>query len=55
MTGEKVRVVQKLRQELSLSLLLEITQLPRATFYYHLKRMQKADKYTQEEAENSIC
>ena len=32
-------------------LLLEIAQLPRATFYYHLKRMQKADKYAQEKAE----
>ena len=26
-------------------LLLEIAQLPRATFYYYLKRMQRADKY----------
>ena len=26
-------------------LLLEIAQLPRATFYYHQKRMQQADKY----------
>ena len=32
-------------------LLLEIAQPPRATFYYHLKRMQKADKYAQEKAE----
>ena len=32
-------------------LLLEIAQLPRATFYYHLKRMQKADKYAQEKTE----
>ena len=36
-----------------MSLLLEIAQLPRATFYYHLKRMQKADKYAQEKAEIS--
>ena len=34
-----------------MSLLLEIAQLPRATFYYQLKRMQKADKYAQEKAE----
>lgn len=34
-----------------MSLLLEIAQLPRATFYYHLKRMQKADKYAQEKTE----
>nr|WP_243106141.1 IS3 family transposase [Butyricicoccus sp. OF13-6] len=38
-------VVQKLRQKYSLNLLLSIAQLPRATFYYHLKRMQKTDKY----------
>ena len=34
-----------------MSLLLEIAQLPRATYYYHLKRMQRADKYAQEKAE----
>ena len=34
-----------------MSLLLEIAQLSRATFYYHLKRMQKADKYAQEKTE----
>ena len=34
-----------------MSLLLEIAQLPRATFYYHLKRMQNADKYAQEKRE----
>jgi putative transposase len=34
-----------------LSLLLEIAQLPRATFYYHLKRIQKADKYAEAKAE----
>ena len=26
-------------------ILLSIAQLPRATFYYHLKQMQKEDKY----------
>ena len=41
----KTLVVQKLRQKYSLNLLLSIAQLPRATFYYHLKRMQKTDKY----------
>lgn len=34
-----------------MSLLLEIAQLPRATFYYHLKRLQKADKYAQAKEE----
>ncbi len=38
-------VVQKLRQKHALSILLSIAQLPRATFYYHLKQMQKEDKY----------
>ena len=36
-----------------MSLLLEIAQLPRATFYYHLKRMQKADKYAEVKTEIS--
>ncbi|RHV71449.1 IS3 family transposase [Butyricicoccus sp. OF13-6] len=43
--AQKTLVVQKLRQKYSLNLLLSIAQLPRATFYYHLKRMQKTDKY----------
>ena len=45
MPAQKTLVVQKLRQKYSLNLLLSIAQLPRATFYYHLKRMQKTDKY----------
>ena len=49
--AEKALVVQKLRPKYSLSLLLEIAQLPRATFYYHLKRMKKADKYAEAKAE----
>ncbi len=43
--AQKTLVVQKLRQKYSLNLLLSIAQLPRATFYYHLKQMQKEDKY----------
>ena len=42
---QKTQVVQELRQEYPLALLLSIAQLPRATFYYHLKRMKRADKY----------
>lgn len=41
----KTLEVQQLRQKYSLSLLLSIAHLPRATFYYHLKQMQKTDKY----------
>lgn len=38
-------MIQKLRQEFPLAILLEIAQLPRATFYYHLKQMKCTDKY----------
>ena len=34
-------------------LLFEIAQLPRATFYYHVKKIQQADKYADAQAE--IC
>ena len=42
---QKTQVIQTLRLKYPLLLLLEIAQLPRATFYYYLKRMQRADKY----------
>ena len=48
---KKTQVVQKLRQKHALSILLSIAQLPRATFYYHLKRMNSADKYKAVKAE----
>ena len=38
-------MIQKLRKEFSLAILPDVTQLPRATFYYHLKQLKKADKY----------
>lgn len=44
-------MIQKLRQEHKLDLLLEIAQLPRATFYYHVKRNTKPDKYFDVKAE----
>ncbi len=37
--------IQELRREYPLAMLLEIAQLPRATFYYHLKQHTKPDKY----------
>ncbi len=40
-----------LRQKYPLSILLSIAQLPRATFYYHLKRMNRTDKYEAAKAE----
>lgn len=51
MPAQKTQVVQKLRLKYPLFLLLEIAHLPRATFYYHLKRMHKADKYAEAKAE----
>ena len=51
---QKAQVVQKLRQEFSLSLLLEIAQLPRATYYYHLKQMRVPDKYKKVKAEIAL-
>ena len=45
--AQKTQVVQKLRQKHSLEILLSIAQLPRATFYYHLKRMNRTDKHAE--------
>ena len=50
---KKTLIVQKLRQNHSLSLLLTIAQLPRSTFYYHLKRMKRADPYAEAKKEIS--
>jgi len=44
-------VIQKLRQAHSLAILLTIAQIPRATYYYHAKRQNQADKYGKEKAE----
>lgn len=44
-------MIQTLRLKYPSLLLLEIAQLPRATFYYHLKRMQRADKYARAKEE----
>ena len=44
-------VIQELRREYKLDMLLEIAQLPRSTFYYHSKQQNKEDKYTQAKAE----
>ncbi len=49
--AQKVIAVQKLRSDFKLDLLLDIAQLPRATFYYHLKRLSCRDKYETEKAE----
>ena len=44
-------VIQELRQEYKLDMLLEIAQLPKATFYYHRKNQDRQDKYAQAKAE----
>ena len=51
MPAQRTQVVQKLRKRHSLDILLSIAQLPRATFYYHLKRMDRTDKYEAAKAE----
>ena len=51
MPKQKATVIQELRREHSLTTLLEIVQLPRATFYYYCKQEGKADKYTKTKAE----
>ena len=38
-------MIEKLRQEFKLELLLEIAGLPRATYYYHARRAKQPDKY----------
>ena len=44
-------MIQELRREHNLATLLEIAQLPKATFYYHLKSQSKVDKYAQAKTE----
>ena len=44
-------MIQELRREHNLAILLEIAQLPKATFYYHCKNQSKKDKYAQAKAE----
>ena len=44
-------MIQILRQEFPLTILLENAQLPRATFYYHLKKLNRTDKYEVAKAE----
>ena len=44
-------MIHELRREHDLTILLEIAQLPKATFYYHRKNQAKQDKYAQAKAE----
>ena len=44
-------MIQELRREHDLAILLEIARLPKATFYYHCNNQKKADKYAVAKAE----
>ena len=44
-------MIQELRREHDLAILLEIAQLPKATYYYHRKKQESVDKYAQPKAE----
>ena len=44
-------MIQELRREHDLAILLEIAQLPKATYYYHRRKRESVDKYTQVKAE----
>ena len=45
---QRAKAIQKLRLTYPLSLVLEVAGMARSTFYYHKKRLNQADKYTQE-------
>ncbi|NCC20721.1 IS3 family transposase [Candidatus Saccharibacteria bacterium] len=54
--GEKAQVISKLRHKHTLSVLLEISGLPRATYYYHAKQQTVPDKYLEAKtAITAIC
>ena len=44
-------MIQELRREHNLAILLEIAQLPKATYYYHRKKQTSVDKYALVKAE----
>ena len=44
-------MIQELRREHNLAILLEIAQLPKATYYYHRKKQESLDKYAQVKTE----
>jgi len=44
-------VIQELRQNHPLALLLSIAQIPRSTYYYQVKRLMRPDKHAQDKKE----
>ena len=49
---DKTIVITELRQKYELMTLLELAKMARSTYYYHLKQIEKPDKY--EEIQKSI-
>lgn len=49
----QAQAIQALRTQYGLNLLLEINGMARSTFFYHLKALERADKYTVEK--KRIC
>ncbi|BAK97289.1 putative transposase [Oscillibacter valericigenes Sjm18-20] len=45
-------MIWELRQKHKVSLLIEVSGLPRATYYYYVKRRTRPDKYS--ETKNQI-
>ena len=46
---QKAQVIWELRQKHKLALLLEVAELARSTYYYHVSRFKAADKYREVE------
>ena len=44
-------MIHELRREHNLAMLLEIAQLPKATYYYHRKKQKCVDKHAEAKAE----
>ena len=54
--AQKARVIQELRPEIPLKMLLSVAHLSRSTFYDEIKRMKKGDKYASVKIEiQAIC
>ena len=47
-TSQWAKAIDELRSEYPLDLLLELRQMARSVFYYHLKRLKAKDKYASE-------
>ena len=46
-----VTAITELRRNYKLAALLELSGIPRSTYYYHCKKVQSGDKYNLEKAE----